>query len=340
MWVMSPVQSCECWAPYFDPTEARRTTGSDRAPADIACHLAIWLKISSPARPMKSAYMSSTRLRPPSIAWPTAAATMAASEIGELNSRWCGQDVREAAVDAEGAAPFAALLAPGDEAVVVDHVVEDRLGQRVAERDGAKRRQFRAVLAPARPRLAGKPAERGGGGGIAHARMPADRERRFAVREHEPPDPRGVARHVHGRRERGVDDGARHRLDPLRDLLAHGVGLTGAKHARALERLGEKPDRVRLFPELDLLPRAVGVGVGRGVPAEPVAFDVEKRGAFARKEELALARHRVGHGERVRPVHRLGMERGGRDARTDARRAGPSPSSRPRSGRPWRRSCS
>ena len=29
-------------------------------PADMACHLAIWLKISSPARPMKSQYMSST----------------------------------------------------------------------------------------------------------------------------------------------------------------------------------------------------------------------------------------------------------------------------------------
>ena len=87
MWATSAVQSCECCAPYLLPTEQRSTTGSFRIPADIACHLAIWLKISSPARPMKSPYISSIRLRPPSIAWPTAVATMAASEIGELNSR-------------------------------------------------------------------------------------------------------------------------------------------------------------------------------------------------------------------------------------------------------------
>ncbi len=31
----------------------------------MACHLEAWLKISSPARPMKSQYMSSTTARPP-----------------------------------------------------------------------------------------------------------------------------------------------------------------------------------------------------------------------------------------------------------------------------------
>ena len=87
IWAQSAVQSCECWAPYLLPTEQRSTTGTRRIPADIECHLAIWLKISSPARPMKSPYISSMRLRPPSSAWPTAVAMIAASEIGELKRR-------------------------------------------------------------------------------------------------------------------------------------------------------------------------------------------------------------------------------------------------------------
>ena len=34
----------------------------------MACHLDSWLKISSPARPMKSQYISSTTARPPDSA--------------------------------------------------------------------------------------------------------------------------------------------------------------------------------------------------------------------------------------------------------------------------------
>ena len=68
MWCTSAVQSCECCAPYFAPTEMRSTTGMVNCPADIACHLESWLKISSPARPMKSAYISSATTRPPSSA--------------------------------------------------------------------------------------------------------------------------------------------------------------------------------------------------------------------------------------------------------------------------------
>ena len=59
------LQSCECWAPYLAPTETRTTIGILIKPPDIGCHLAIWLNISSPARPMKSAYISSTSERPP-----------------------------------------------------------------------------------------------------------------------------------------------------------------------------------------------------------------------------------------------------------------------------------
>ena len=61
-------QSCECWAPYLDPIEALKTIGNLNSPADIACHFANWLNISSPARPIKSEYISSIIALPPEIA--------------------------------------------------------------------------------------------------------------------------------------------------------------------------------------------------------------------------------------------------------------------------------
>ena len=88
MWAVMALQSCECWAPYLLPTLTRSTTGIRRTPADMACHLESWLKISSPARPRKSQYISSTRGRPPSMAQPTAVPTIAPSEMGALKSRW------------------------------------------------------------------------------------------------------------------------------------------------------------------------------------------------------------------------------------------------------------
>ena len=33
-------QSWECWAPYFEPTDTRKTTGISRMQADMLCHLA------------------------------------------------------------------------------------------------------------------------------------------------------------------------------------------------------------------------------------------------------------------------------------------------------------
>ena len=68
MWATMDVQSCECCAPYFAPTETRSTSGICKTPADMACHLAIWLKISSPARPIKSQYISSATASPPDSA--------------------------------------------------------------------------------------------------------------------------------------------------------------------------------------------------------------------------------------------------------------------------------
>ena len=65
MWAHRAVQSWLCWAPYLEPTDTRTTTGIFRMPADMDCHLDSWLKISSPAQPMKSAYISSTTARPP-----------------------------------------------------------------------------------------------------------------------------------------------------------------------------------------------------------------------------------------------------------------------------------
>ena len=60
-----------------------------------------------------------------------------------------GQDVGQAAIDAEGAAPFPALLAIGDEALVVQHVMQDGLEEAVAQGDRAHGREFRAIRSKA-----------------------------------------------------------------------------------------------------------------------------------------------------------------------------------------------
>ena len=68
MWAVRALQSWLCWAPYLAPTDTRSTRGILSRPALMDCHLAIWLKTSSPARPRKSQYMSSTTARPPAMA--------------------------------------------------------------------------------------------------------------------------------------------------------------------------------------------------------------------------------------------------------------------------------
>src|SRR5665647_2757815 len=85
IWATSEVQSWECCAPYFDPTETLKTTGILRTFPLIACHFGSWLKTSSPHLPRKSQYMISGITRPPHIAYPIAVHTIEASEIGELN---------------------------------------------------------------------------------------------------------------------------------------------------------------------------------------------------------------------------------------------------------------
>ena len=59
---MIAAQSCECCAPYLLPTETRSTSGM-LSTRRHRRHLAIWLNTSSPARPRKSQYISSTTAR-------------------------------------------------------------------------------------------------------------------------------------------------------------------------------------------------------------------------------------------------------------------------------------
>jgi len=59
------------------------------------------------------------------------------------------------------------------------------------------------------------------------------------------------------------------------------------------------------------------------MPAEAVAFDIEQRGPLPRDQPRPLARHGIGDGKGVRAVHRLGVERAGRDPRADARQTLP-----------------
>ena len=132
MWATIEVQSCECWAPYLVPTDTRSTSGIFSTPADMACHLAIWLKISSPARPMKSQYISSATTRPPRQGVADGGADDGAFGDGRVEQAVVGQGLGQAAVDGERAAPVAVLLAVGHHGRVVVEAVEHGLEERLA----------------------------------------------------------------------------------------------------------------------------------------------------------------------------------------------------------------
>ena len=56
-----------------------------------------------------------------------------------------GQDIGQSAIDTEGPAPFAAFLAIGDQALVMHHVMQHRLEQRIAQGDCPHGRELLAV---------------------------------------------------------------------------------------------------------------------------------------------------------------------------------------------------
>ena len=93
-------------------------------------------------------------------------------------------------------------------------------------------------------------------------------------------------------------------------------------------------------PGLDLLARAVGVGVGRRMADVAVALDVEQRRALApRPAAPRLRADRVQHRQRVGAVDRLGVQGFRVEAGADARQPVPAHGLARRSARPWRRSC-
>ena len=85
----------------------------------------------------------------------------------------------------------------------------------------------------------------------------------------------------------------------------------------------EGTDRIIGGPALDLLFRAVDVGVRRRMAGAAIALDVEERRAVAGDKQRPLASDGVGDGERIGAVDRLGVHRLHVDRRADARQTVP-----------------
>ena len=107
--------------------------------------------------------------------------------------------------------------------------------------------------------------------------------------------------------------------EALDDARVQVVDLGLADDLLADQQVGEGLDRVGLLPQLHLLLRAVRGGVGRRVAGDAVRDRVQQDRALAGEQQLLLATHGVGHGQRVVPVHALGVHRLGVDAGADAR---------------------
>ena len=86
-----------------------------------------WLKISSPARPMKSQYISSTSAPAAFQGVADGGADDGAFGDRRVEQAVVGQRLGQAAIDGERAAPVAVLLAVGDQRRVDVEAVEDRL---------------------------------------------------------------------------------------------------------------------------------------------------------------------------------------------------------------------
>ncbi len=89
MWASQASRVWEWVAPEPIPpkTAVRRVSGTESSPPDMKRALAAWLTSWSRAMLMKSMIMSSATGRMPAVAAPTAAPTMAASEIGVSRTR-------------------------------------------------------------------------------------------------------------------------------------------------------------------------------------------------------------------------------------------------------------
>ena len=101
------------------------------------------------------------------------------------------------------------------------------------------------------------------------------------------------------RRVVGELDGLVHRLDRL---LVQLLELVLRDHVLILEALGERLDRVALAPLLDLVLRAVLLGVGHRVAAEAVGHGLHELRLALLARALQSARYDVVHVERVHAV--------------------------------------
>ena len=220
---------------------------------------------------------------------------------------------------AEGAAPVAAFFAIGDQAFVMDQMMQNGFRQRVTKCHRAHRRQLAAVLGDSGTRLAHDRFHRAGLGRFRQqVPGPPAKLDRLVIERHVANDGRACLE-IDRRRQLAVHHNPCHRLDLHASRLDHLVGLAGGDHAAIDQPVTESRDRVMRLPGLHLVPRPVGVGVGRRMARIAIAFDVKKCRPLARPQDLGLARDGIRHRQRIRTVHRLGMELGRRHAGAYAR---------------------
>ena len=215
-----------------------------------------------------------------------------------------GKQLRKAAIDAERASPLAALFTVGDQALVVEHVMEDGLEQAVPERDRPHCREPGAGLGEAETALLRVLDDPRAGGGIGESGRRLRRNRNLRVGEHQAADQYRVRVHVDDRRYRGIHCGRGDLAYRLGDFGPHRLNGRACENPRFDQGRPERKDGIVGRPAFNLVFRAIGVGVGRrmsvrcGNIRHRAAPGLDRRAA---RPAFARQRRRPRAGSRHRP---------------------------------------
>ena len=133
----------------------------------------------------------------------------------------------------------------------------------------------------------------------------------------------GVGGNIDYRCNHRVDGGSGHGGNGGDDVGAHGGNGCNFENASFRQLRSELGNSVVRFPCGEFFLAAIDIGVGGRVSTDAVAFNIEKCRAFARQQQGAFSRHRIGHGQRIGAVDGFGMHGFGVNGGGDARQAVP-----------------